>query len=109
MAMARRCTPTGSCFPTFISSPSGRALRGRAVDAEDPGHDHVEGDLLHPRRERERPGDRPAVDLALGDLADHLDVALDRLAVEGRQEQFALTQVARPVRGQHRGRSDDRP
>ena len=38
----------------------GRAGRRLALDAEDAGHDHVERDRLHARRERERLADRPA-------------------------------------------------
>ena len=87
----------------------GRAAARTALDAEDAGHDHVERDRLHARRDRERPADWPAVDLALGDLGDHLDVGLHGLAVEGRQQQLALAHVARADRGQHRVRSDDRP
>ena len=73
--------PTGSSLPTFMSSASwatgqveaatrrltawrsqcsGVPARGPALDAEDPGHDHVERDRLHPRRERERLAERPA-------------------------------------------------
>ena len=45
-----------------------RPRRGLALDAEDPGHDHVERDRLHPRRQRHRLADRPVVDLPLGRL-----------------------------------------
>ena len=40
----------GSCRAAASALPA----RGLALDAEDPGHDHVERDRLHPRRERER-------------------------------------------------------
>ena len=83
-----------------------RARARAALDAEDARHDHVERDRLHARRERERPADRPARDLALGGIGDHLLVARDRLAVKGRQQQFALAQVARTVGGQHRARPE---
>ena len=53
--------------------------------------------------------ERPAVDLALGGVGDHLRVALDRLAVEGRQQQLALAHVARAERGEDRVGADDRP
>jgi hypothetical protein len=66
-------------------------------------------DRLHPRRQRERLSQRPGVDLALGRRRDQLRVALDRLAVEGRQQQLALAQVARAGRGQDRVGTDDRP
>ena len=49
------------------------------------------------------------VDLALGRLGDRLRVALDRLAVEGRQEQLALAHVALAERGEDRVRAEDRP
>jgi hypothetical protein len=65
--------------------------------------------ILHAGGERERRADRPAVDLARGGVGDHLCVLLDRLAVEGRQQQFALAHVARADRGQDRVRADDRP
>ena len=122
--------PTGSSRPMFINSAScalfhvdactsprtarrspcsGRPALGLALDAEDPGHDHVERDRLHPRCQRDRRVERPAVDLAVGGLDDHLLVARDRLAVERRQQQLALAQVARADRGQHRVGADDRP
>jgi hypothetical protein len=65
---------------------SGVPRAGLALDPEDAGHDHVERDRLHARRERERGPRWPAVNLALGRVGDHLRVALDRLAMEGRQE-----------------------
>ncbi len=86
----------------------GRAGRGLPLDPEDPGHDHVERDRLHPRGERERLADGPALDLALGDVDDHLRVLVDRLAVERRQQQLALAHVARPERREDRVRPDDR-
>ena len=79
-----------------------------ALDPEDPGHDHVERYRLHPRRERERPADRPAIDLALGGGRDRTRVALDRLAVEVGEEQLALPHVPGSERGQDRVRADDR-
>ena len=86
-----------------------RSTRARpALDSEDPAHDHVESDRLHPRREGKRPADGPAVDLTLGGIGDHLLVAGDRLAVERGQEQLALTQVPRAVGGQNRSRPEHR-
>ena len=79
-----------------------------ALDPEDPGHDHVERDRLHPRRQRERPADRPAIDLALGGGRDRTRVALDRLAVKVGEEQLALPHVPGAERGQDRVRADDR-
>jgi hypothetical protein len=93
-----------------LAQPILSGVRGEcAIDAKDPSHDHVEGHGLHSRGQRERPSDRPSVDFALGDPGDHLDVALDRLAVERRQEQLALAQVAIASQGQHGVRSEDRP
>ncbi len=86
----------------------GSARHGLALDAEDAGHDHVEGDGLHARRERERRADRPAVDLAVRGLADHAGVALHRLAVERREQQLALAHVARADGREHRVRPHDR-
>ena len=86
----------------------GGATSGPLPDAEDAGHDHVERDRLHPRRQRERTTDRPTLELAAGRLPNHLLVALDRIAVERREQQPALAQMARTVGGQHRSRSDDR-
>jgi hypothetical protein len=86
-----------------------RALRRLAVDAEDPGHDHVERDRLHARRERERLADRPAVDLAVRRRLDHRRVARDRLAVELRQQHLALAHVRLAECGQRGVRPDDRP
>ena len=40
---------------------------------------------------------------------DHLRVALDRLAVEGRQQQLALAHVALADRGEDRAGAEDRP
>jgi hypothetical protein len=84
-----------------------RAALGLPLDAEDPGHDHVERDRLHVRGQGKGAADRPAVDLALGGVGDHLRVLLDRLAVEGRQQQFALAHVARADRGEDRVGADD--
>ena len=59
--------------PDRLAQPALGVPRCRpALDPEDRRHDHVERDRLHPRRERERLAHRPAVDLALGDLGDHL-------------------------------------
>ena len=122
--------PTGSARPMLVSSPIwatglvdssvrrrvrvaqpalGRALRRLALHAEDPAHDHVQRDGLHPRRQRHRLAHRPAVQLALGDLVDHLHVTRHRLAVERRQQQLALAQVPVAERRQHRVRAQDRP
>ncbi len=48
------------------------------------------------------------VDLAFGGLGDHRGVALDRLAVEGGQEQLALAHVLGSEQRQDRVRPDDR-
>ena len=95
----------------------GRApARARPSTPKIAGHDHLERDRLHPRRERER-----LVRAASGrsrarpPRAIICDVALDRLAVEGRQQQLALAHVA-PRRasvstelGPRIGRSGDSP
>ena len=87
-----------------------RAAAGRrAGDAEHAAHDHVERDRRHPWCERERLTHGPAIDLALGDGADHLHVALDRLAVERGQQQLALAHVTLADGGEHGVRPEDRP
>ena len=78
------------------------------VDAEDGAHDHRQGDPLRVRPQRERLADRPAVHLGERRLADQLSVALDPLAVEGRQQQLALAHVRRLVEGEDRVRAERR-
>ena len=78
------------------------------VDAEDGAHDHRQGDPLRVRAQRERLADRPALHLPQGDLAHQLAVALDPLAVEGRQQQLALLHVRRVVEGEDRVRAERR-
>ena len=78
------------------------------VDAEDRAHDHRQGDPLGVGAEGEGLADRPALHLAQGDLAHQLAVGLDPLAVEGRQQQFALAHVRGLVEGQHRARPERR-
>ena len=100
----------GQHAPQRLAHPAlGVAGDRSRADAEDPAHDHLEGHRLHPGRQRERLTHRPAVDLLLGDVGDHLHVALHRLAVKRRQQQLALAQVARADRGEHRVRAQDRP
>jgi hypothetical protein len=92
----------------FLVTPLRRALRRPALDAEDPGHDHVEGDRLHARRQRKGLVQRPVVDLAFGRVGDRLWVAVDRLAVEGREQQLALAHVPLAKWREHRVRPDNR-
>jgi hypothetical protein len=81
---------------------------GALVDTEHRAHDHLEGHRLHARPELERLPVRPAVDLALRDLAHNLAVALHALPVEGRQEQLALAHVRSLVEQQYRVVAEDR-
>jgi hypothetical protein len=74
----------------------------------DPGHDHLERDRLHRRRQREWAPQRPALDLALSGVRDHLGIARDGLAVERRQQQPALAHVLGSDERQHRARAHDR-
>jgi hypothetical protein len=92
----RERTAHGAAEPVF-GSAAGRP----SLHAEDAAHDHVEGDGLHARRERERASGRPRVDLPVGRLDDHVGVAGHGLAVEGRQQQPALAHVTGAERGQH--------
>lgn len=86
----------------------GGPLCGSALNAEDARHDHIESDGLHLRGKSERAANRPVVQFSFGDVTNHLRVTLDRLTVERRQQQLALTQMTRPVRGQHRVWPHDR-
>ncbi len=78
------------------------------VDAEDGAHDHRQGDPLGVGAQRERLADRPALHLPPGHLDDQLAVALDPLAVEGRQQQLALAHVRLVVEGEDRVRPQRR-
>jgi transposase len=86
----------------------GGATLWTAPDAEDPGHDHVEGDRLHPRRQRHPLIERPAVDLAFCRVGDRLYVAIDGLAVEVGQEQPTLAHMAIAQGGENGVRAEDR-
>ena len=90
-----RVDPAGEGLDQALEA--GEALL--VVDAEDGAHDHRQGDPLGVGAQRERLADRPALHLAQGDLADQLAVALDPLAVEGRQQQLALLHVRARRRG----------
>ena len=92
----------------FAQPPLGGAGRRSARDAEDARHDHVERDRLHRRHQGERTIQRPAVDLSFGRVGDHGGVPLDRLPVEGWQQQLALAHVFGPREREHRVRSHDR-
>jgi hypothetical protein len=104
--LARRYAHRGS--DRFAQPVLGRACHGLAVDTEDPGHDHLERDRLHRRRQREWAPQRPAFDLALSSVRDHLGVARDSLAVERRQQQPALAHVLGSDERQHRAGAHDR-
>ena len=71
-------------------------------------HDHLEGDGLHPRPQRQRLAPRPARDLLARRLLHDLAVALHALAVERREHEPAVDHVLRLVEQQHRARADDR-
>ena len=87
-AWRRACVEARSSCSDREAQARARAVpEARAsLDAEDSGHDHVEGDRLHPWRERKGTADRPAVDLTLGGVGDHLPITRDRVSVEGRQQ-----------------------
>ncbi len=98
--------------PTRRAKSSIRRLEAEqpvlVVDAEDRAHDHRQGDPLGVGAHRERLADRPALHLLAGHLDDQLAVALDPLAVEGRQQQLALADVGRVVEGEDRVRPQRR-
>ena len=73
-----------------------------AVDAEDRLEDDLERDRLHPRPQLVGRAERPALDLAGGDLGHLLLVALHARAVEGRQQQLALADVGLLVEDEDR-------
>ena len=78
------------------------------MDAEDRAHDHRQGDPLGVRPHREGLADRPALHLLARHRHDQLAVALDPLAVEGRQQQLALAHVRLVVEGEDRVRTQRR-
>jgi endonuclease/exonuclease/phosphatase family metal-dependent hydrolase len=82
---------------------------GAAVDAEDRLDDDLERDRLHPRAQPVRGAGRPALDLAGGDRLHLLAVALHALAVERRQQQPALADVALLVEHEDRVLAEQRP
>jgi hypothetical protein len=65
--------------------------------------------LKSARRQREPLRARPRGDLALGDLAHQLPVALHALAVERRQQQLALRQMRVLVEDEHRAAAEHGP
>ena len=79
-----------------------------AVDAEDRLEDDLERHRLHPRPQLVGGAERPALDLAGGDLGHLLLVALHALAVEGRQQQLALADVGLLVEDEDRVLAEDR-
>ena len=95
------------------SRKSRRASRSSAsplplADAEDGAQDDLQRDRLHPRPQLVRGADRPALDLARGDLGHRLAVGLHPLAVEGRQQQLALAHVGLLVEDEDRVLAEDR-
>jgi hypothetical protein len=83
-----------------VDQPLETAEPRLVVDAEDGPHDHRQGDPLGVRPQRERLADRPALHLPPRRLDDQRAVALDPLAVEGRQQQLALAHVRLVVEGE---------
>ncbi len=77
-------------------------------DTEDGAQDHREGDPLHVRAQRERLADRPALHLPPRRLRHQLGVDADAVAVEGRQQGLAGTQMGGVVEGEDRVRAERR-
>lgn len=67
------------------------------VDAEDCAQDDDQGDALHLALHRKRPAHGPIGHHPLGDLLHDSAVDVHAIAVEGRQEEAALAEMARPV------------
>ena len=82
-----------------------RGQPGGIAGSDDQPHDHLERDLRHLRRHRERLSDRPAGDIGRGDLGHHLGLAGDRVAVERLQHQPAPVAVHLVVDHQNRRRA----
>ncbi len=74
----------------------------RPLRAEDRAQDRPQRDRLEGRRRLVQRAGRPAVDLLRGDVGDQALVGLHPLAVEGRQQQLALGEVAVLVDDQQR-------
>ena len=81
---------------------------GSLVDPEDRAQDHVEGDRLHLVVNGERTADRPRVDHAVGDVPDDAAVDVDALAVERRQQELPLAEVALAIEDEDGIPAEDR-
>jgi hypothetical protein len=71
----------------------------------DPEHrpaDHFESQRPHALAKHDLATRRPARNLGLGDVADHIAKCLDGRSLEGWQQQSALAQVLRSVKHQYR-------
>jgi len=86
-----------------------RRHRRRLGQPEDPGHDHVQRDLLSDDRQRYRTAHRPRAQRGLGRLVDGLLIRGHRSSVESRHQQCPLLAVPPAERGQHRLAAHDRP
>jgi hypothetical protein len=93
--------------PTSATSRWRRLTSVRAVDAEHGAEDDVERDALHLGLDGEGPAEGPAIDGALGQVAHRLGIGLHALAVERRQHEPALAQVAGTVQQQERVHAED--
>jgi hypothetical protein len=85
-----------------LRTPEARVV----ADTEDRAQDHIQCDPLGMGAQRERHAHRPALHVALGDLADRVSPALDVVTVEGRQQQLAVAHVRFVVEREQRVRSN---
>ena len=93
---------------TLVSSAA-QALQPRPLgDAEDDAQDHLQGDRLHARVDRELLAQRPGVDLGVDDLLEDRLVGAHPLAVEGGQHQLAVGEVVGALEQQQRAGAEDR-
>lgn len=78
------------------------------ADTEHRAGDHPQRERLHAGRQRERPTQRPGVDLGVGRLADRLLVGGQARAVKGREHDPPVAQMLGAVEHQHRALAEDR-
>ena len=79
------------------------------LDAEDSADDHVERDALQHGVDADLPTERQGIDRPLRDLAHRVAVGDHALAVEGRQHETSLAQVAVAVEHEERVPAEERP
>jgi len=92
----------------WLEGGSQSALESGVPNPEHRSHDHLEGDALHRRTERENAIVRPGCDLPPSGLADDRAERAQGIAVEGRSEHTALPQVLLAIEKEDGLRTGDR-